>query len=95
MEVFDEASRGPWGSLKFLWETKGTATLPSLGAFVTILLLAFEPFAQQVVSFESRFAILHNSTGYVTKSNRWAGYDSSLGTGEPVSNAHTHIRDYE
>lgn len=48
LEYFDAASRGPWGAAKLLWEIKGRALLASLGAIVTLLLLTFEPFAQQV-----------------------------------------------
>lgn len=55
MQTFDDASRGPWGSAVLLWETKGTAAwLASAGASLTILLLAFGPFTQQVIQFEPR-----------------------------------------
>jgi hypothetical protein len=45
---FDDASRGPMGATLMLWDVKGRALLASLGALVTVLLLAFEPFAQRV-----------------------------------------------
>jgi hypothetical protein len=48
LQSFDSASRGPWGAVQLLWQVKGRAVLASVGAFVTVLLLAFEPFAQQV-----------------------------------------------
>jgi hypothetical protein len=48
LQHFDWASRGPWGAARLLWDVKWRAVLASLGAIVTILLLAFEPFAQQV-----------------------------------------------
>lgn len=51
--AFDNASRGPWGSLMLL-RTTTYKHLASLGASITILALAFEPFFQQVVSFPSR-----------------------------------------
>lgn len=54
LQVFDSASRGPWGALVLLWKTKATALLASLGAFITILLLAFEPFTQQVVRVQTK-----------------------------------------
>ncbi|KAF2115457.1 hypothetical protein BDV96DRAFT_492941 [Lophiotrema nucula] len=51
--TFDGASRGPWGSLMLLSTTK-CKHLVSLGAAITIMALAFEPFFQQIVSFPSR-----------------------------------------
>ncbi|KAL4755815.1 DUF3176 domain-containing protein [Aspergillus foveolatus] len=51
-ELFEGASRGVWGSILLL------ATIPwnlaTIGAFITILRLAFSPFAQQVVLIEQR-----------------------------------------
>ena len=55
MQSFDNASGGPWGSAVLLCEIKGrVAWLASAGASLTILLLAFEPFTQQVIQFEPR-----------------------------------------
>jgi hypothetical protein len=51
-EVFDGASRGVWGSILLLTTVKWN--LATIGAFVTILRLAFSPFAQQVVLIEQR-----------------------------------------
>ncbi|KAF2730106.1 hypothetical protein EJ04DRAFT_545961 [Polyplosphaeria fusca] len=59
--TFDSASRGPWGSLMLLGTTR-CRHLVSLGALVTILALAFEPFFQQIVSFSSRDVAQSNST---------------------------------
>ena len=46
-EIFDNASRGPWGSFLLLIRTKGRA-LAALGALVTIFALALDPFFQQI-----------------------------------------------
>ncbi|KAF2687936.1 hypothetical protein K458DRAFT_485104 [Lentithecium fluviatile CBS 122367] len=51
--TFDGASRGPWGALMLLCRTK-CRHLVSLGAAITVLALAFEPFFQQIASFPSR-----------------------------------------
>ena len=72
MEVFDGATRGPWGSLVFLWKTKATMLLASLGALITVILLAFEPFAQQAVDFSTHLVPLSNIAGFVTKTNAWS-----------------------
>ncbi|KAI0162646.1 hypothetical protein BJ166DRAFT_273711 [Pestalotiopsis sp. NC0098] len=52
LEVYDEASRGPWGSVSLLLST-GWSDLASLGALITVLSLAMDPFMQQITSFES------------------------------------------
>ncbi|KAJ5470729.1 hypothetical protein N7530_008086 [Penicillium desertorum] len=51
-ETFDEASRGVWGSILLLTTVKWN--IATIGAFITILRLAFSPFAQQVVLIEQR-----------------------------------------
>ncbi|KAJ9485133.1 hypothetical protein VN97_g8217 [Penicillium thymicola] len=51
-EIFDGASRGVWGSILLLTTVKWN--IATIGGFVTILRLAFSPFAQQVVLIEQR-----------------------------------------
>tara|TARA_R110002003_G_scaffold70_12_gene6435 strand:+ start:65389 stop:67827 length:2439 start_codon:yes stop_codon:yes gene_type:complete len=55
-EMFDNASRGPWGSLLLLIHTKGK-TIAALGALVTLFALALDPFFQQVVVFPERWTL--------------------------------------
>jgi hypothetical protein len=55
-EIFDNASRGPWGSLLLLMRTKGKA-LAALGAMITLCMMALDPFFQQVVNFPDRWAL--------------------------------------
>lgn len=76
IQVFDDASRGPWGSLVLFWKTRKSfnraespPALALLGATITILMLAFEPFAQQVIGFSTRYAILDGSMGSMTAPN--------------------------
>jgi hypothetical protein len=60
-EIFDNASRGPWGSLLLLIRTKGRS-LAALGAIITLFSLALDPFFQQVVDFPERWALFGNSS---------------------------------
>ncbi|KAE8349839.1 hypothetical protein BDV28DRAFT_52780 [Aspergillus coremiiformis] len=53
IQLFDDASRGPWGSLILLFKRR-TWSLVSLGALVTVLATAFDPFMQQVLSYPMR-----------------------------------------
>ncbi|KAH7113749.1 hypothetical protein B0J11DRAFT_619197 [Dendryphion nanum] len=60
-EIFDNASRGPWGSALLLVRTKGR-TLASLGAAVTLLALAMDPFFQQLFDIRERWSIVGNGS---------------------------------
>ena len=53
MQLFDSASRGPFGSLVVIFQHRGQS-LVSLGALVTILALAFDPFIQQILTYPIR-----------------------------------------
>ncbi|KAH6378368.1 hypothetical protein HBI34_017720 [Parastagonospora nodorum] len=55
-EIFDKASRGPWGAIMLLFRTKGRS-LAALGAFLIVLLLAIDSFFQQVVSLPTRWTL--------------------------------------
>ncbi|KAM0561173.1 hypothetical protein ACHAPJ_003677 [Fusarium lateritium] len=55
-EMISEASRGPWGSLMVLWSRSlRGGLLIRLGAIATILTLAMDPFAQQLVQLKQIF----------------------------------------
>ncbi|KAF2661784.1 hypothetical protein K491DRAFT_586681, partial [Lophiostoma macrostomum CBS 122681] len=56
-EIFDNASRGPWGSFLLLVRTKGT-TLAALGAAITIFAMALDPFFQQVAQSTQKWSLL-------------------------------------
>jgi hypothetical protein len=62
LEVYDEATRGPWGSLKLLFTMRHTALLAALGAFITIVSIAIDPFAQQIISNVTRTVVAQNET---------------------------------
>lgn len=53
METFDQASRGPLGSLKLLWCINWRATFCSICAIVTLLSLAMDPFAQEILQYSN------------------------------------------
>lgn len=54
VQVFDEASRGPWGALTLLWAIRVRKWLVSWGAVITILALALEPFVQAIITYPHR-----------------------------------------
>lgn len=55
-EIFDKASRGPWGAVMLLFRTKGRS-LAALGALLILLLLAIDTFLQQVVNYAERWQL--------------------------------------
>ncbi|KAF2682598.1 hypothetical protein K458DRAFT_341263, partial [Lentithecium fluviatile CBS 122367] len=67
METFNNAARGPWGSLKLLLQLglreRFPPCLASLGATLTIFLLAFEPFTQQIMKISVRNRALSDFVG--------------------------------
>lgn len=53
LETYDMASRGPWGSLSLLLVIRHRHVGASMGAAVTLLALAVEPFTQQILRYHS------------------------------------------
>lgn len=69
LQAFDEASRGPLGSISVLFSRpKRGHGLITLGAAVTILALAFEAFMQQILSYPIR-QVDQDSSQASTKQN--------------------------
>lgn len=55
VQVMDEASRGPLGAIKVLAKWTGSP-LATLGASITILMIAFSPFLQRLVAYPTDLA---------------------------------------
>lgn len=64
IQDFDDASRGPWGSFNLLFSIH-FRSLASLGALVTLLTLAYDPFVQQVLIYPVR-EVQHKSNETAT-----------------------------
>lgn len=72
-QAFDNASRGPTGSLMLLGKIRGFY-LVSLGAVITVLAIAFGPFTQQIVTYplhphpsgNATTPLIFNLTGMIT-----------------------------
>jgi hypothetical protein len=65
-EIFENASRGPWGALDLLYHMNWQALAGSTGAIITVLAVAMDPFAQQVIQFDSRPVTAHNETSVIS-----------------------------
>lgn len=67
LQYFHDASRGPWGSTVLFWKTRMRPPYLALfGAAITVMMLLFEPFAQQVLEFPSQPVAIENSFGSAT-----------------------------
>ena len=51
LSIYDNASRGPWGSLKLLGVSRGRDVIASIGAAIVVASIAMDPFAQQIVHY--------------------------------------------
>ncbi|CAG8262189.1 unnamed protein product [Penicillium salamii] len=69
-QVLDQASRGPWGALEVFWTMKSGFAIAA--AALTIMSLALDPFAQQILHFPSREVVMHNETAYVPRTQIYA-----------------------
>lgn len=83
-EIFDNASRGPWGSLLLLVRTKGKA-LAALGAIITLCMMALDPFFQQVVDFPDRWALQATSSKIPTTTWYNLGFGKEYREGSEIA----------
>lgn len=65
-QVFDEASRGPWGALTLLCTIRAQKWLATLGAVITIVAIAVEPFIQAIITYPQREVRLSGQASFGT-----------------------------
>jgi len=75
LQTFDEASRGPWGAITVLVMKSTKAWMISALAFVTVVSLAIEPAAQQILKFRTHETELVNITASVGIANSFVTSD--------------------
>lgn len=69
MQVLDQASCGPWEAFEVFWRLKpGLATI---GAILTVVSIAIDPFAQQILNYPSNQMQVSNSTAFAQSSHEW------------------------
>lgn len=78
--AYDNASRGPWGSLVLLWRLRGQQLISSCGAFVTIAALIMDPFAQQVVNIYECRLLAEEGIARIPRSNSFDEYTAYTNT---------------
>ncbi|KAF2647844.1 hypothetical protein K491DRAFT_784470 [Lophiostoma macrostomum CBS 122681] len=79
-EGFDSASRGPMGSLLLVFRLRGR-NVAAIGACITVLALAVDPFAQQIIRPISCHRDISGGAAAIPQTNRMIGIGSHTGAG--------------
>lgn len=69
VQIYDSASRGPWGAIQIMFHDK-FRSLVTIGASITLLALAFEPFVQQIIAYHIK-EVEHPSNATKIKQSRF------------------------
>lgn len=70
LDLFSDAAQGPLGSLSWLWAHRFRQPLTALGAIITVIAIAIDPFIQQVVQPANCMTTLANGiTASVPRTN--------------------------
>ncbi|KAL9611182.1 MAG: hypothetical protein Q9167_004167 [Letrouitia subvulpina] len=85
---YDEASRGPLGSLSLLLRLRLQHPLSSIGAFVTVFAVLTGPTSQQIIRYYDCNILITNSTASIPRTDilygrDWADPDMGLGVIDP------------
>ncbi|KAK8054402.1 hypothetical protein PG996_013703 [Apiospora saccharicola] len=84
-QLYDEASRGPWGGVKILFKLKGF--LGSLAALITLSGILTSTLTQQALQFQTTLAVSRNQTAQVQRCSNFDLYDGQgikIGTGDQI-----------
>jgi len=76
---YDDASRGPIGSLALLWRLRSSNRLSSLAACITILAVATDPFAQQLLRYYECSTPVSGTVASLPRTNEYSGEDALIG----------------
>jgi hypothetical protein len=79
LQLFDDASRGPWGSLGLLYNLRARSFLAYSLAIATLIGLGIGPTSQQILNFQSIQTALTNTTAEIGVAKTYAsrGFDRS------------------
>ncbi|KAK6952036.1 hypothetical protein Daesc_006564 [Daldinia eschscholtzii] len=75
LQLYDDASRGPWGCFLLLLTGRLKAFTAWALALVTLVALAIEPTAQQMLEQQNRQALLTNVTAQIGRASNYTSKD--------------------
>lgn len=87
MARYDSASRGPLGSTALLWRLGLRHPLASCGALITIVMLAIDPFAQQIIRYKNCDVPIDGGLATVARTNYYQGRGGHEGPFEQSTEA--------
>ncbi|PSR99076.1 hypothetical protein BD289DRAFT_479663 [Coniella lustricola] len=90
LQIFDDASRGAWGSLKFFWLGRQSSVLAYVSSLIIICSLAVSPLSQQILSYPQRSTLV---TGIYSSVPRSQAYDYQDKGVSGVSGVISSLRD--
>lgn len=86
IDRYEAAGRSPWGAFKLLCK-RSADTITSIGAIITILSLAIDPFSQQVLQFYSCPQPAAGMSATVLRTNNYTTSDLSNNLSEKMTAA--------
>jgi len=90
LEIFDQASRGSWGCLYLLWHIHFRQTVASLGAILTVAILASDPFTQQMIHYVGCSELMSNEPATVPRALYYE--NDGIHTGALESSVNTRVQ---
>jgi hypothetical protein len=70
-EILDGASRGPMGAVQLLYRLKWRALAACVGAVITVLAIAMDPFVQQVIYYDSHLVPASNVSSVISRAQSY------------------------
>ena len=79
---YDDATRGPWGSLKLLFSLRFRQLASSFGAFIILAAIIVDPFAQQIIATFNCQQPAQSFLAFVPRTNRYNESGPHIGAGQ-------------
>ncbi|KAK8115760.1 hypothetical protein PG984_012262 [Apiospora sp. TS-2023a] len=89
---YDDAGRGPWGSMRILWAHRLRQPLTALGALIMILNIGVDPFTQQILRTVDCSVHLENKQAILPRTNLFGDFDKTSNLTSSYSNDQSDLR---
>ncbi|KAI1879841.1 hypothetical protein JX265_001462 [Neoarthrinium moseri] len=88
---YDEATRGPWGSVVLLWSQKFRQPLTTLAIALTVAAVAIDPIIQQFISLTDCSAVLTSESSTIPRTSLFNPMTASLGNEAAMSSEELEV----
>ena len=88
--IHDEATHGPLGALTLLWRLRFRHPLSSVGALITLVTLAVDPFTQQIIHYYDCSIAMNGLQAAISRTNvyRWTNPDLEAVISDAIVSPH-------